>query len=56
MFSAFLRLDDAAVAYLLDVGKAHVRHGSAPVETTFLLHLQDDVFQSFFFILVKGEL
>ena len=53
MFPAFSRLDDTAVAYLVYVRETHFRHGSIAVQTAFLFHLQNDVFQHFLFVLIQ---
>ena len=54
MLLALLGLDDAAVADLLYVGKAHIGDGGAAVKSAFLFHLQNDVFERFLFVDVKG--
>ena len=56
MLAAFLGLGDAALAHLLDVGEAHVRHGSAAVQIPLAFHLQHDVLQHFLLVLVQGQL
>ena len=56
MLRALTGFDDAALADALDVGETHVGHGRAAVEPALGLHLQDDVFEHFFFVLIQGEL
>ena len=56
MFPAFPGPDDALAADLADKGETHVRDGGAAVQTTLSLHLQDDVLQHFFFILIQVQL
>ena len=56
MLAAFVRFDDTVLAYFGNEFKAHVRDGGAVVQPALRLHLQHDVFQHLFFILIQFQL
>ena len=56
MLLALRRLFHTAVAHLIDVGVAHFRHRRTVIHTTLFFHLQHDMLQHLFFILLQRQL
>ena len=56
MFLAFFWLNNGLTAYFFNERETHISNGSIAVKTSFFFQLQHDMFQHFFFVLVKGKL
>ena len=55
MFFAFFWLYNRLITDILNKIKTHVSNSCCSVQTTFCLHLFDDMFQHFFLILIKVQ-
>ena len=53
---ALVGLDDAAAAHPLNEGKAHIRHGGAPIQAPLLFHLQNDMRQHLRLVVIQSKL
>ena len=50
---ALMGLDNGLSHQLVDKVEPHIRNGSGPVQPALLLHLEDDVLDHFFFVLIQ---
>ena len=53
MFFTLFWLDDGLIANFLDKIKSHVSDGGGPVQSPFIFHLYNNMFQHFFFVLIQ---